>query len=81
MDNNQLVKANENIKIEKTTFTKMYQDLYKEDISYMDLAKIVDGLNAIREQLVDKGYHNCSLYMAIDTIMIESSEVFKEFNK
>lgn len=80
MDNNQLVKTNE-VKFEKTTFTKMYQDLYKEDISYMDLAKIVDGLNAIREQLVDKGYHNCSLYMAIDTIMIESSEVFKEFNK
>ena len=80
MDNNQLVETNE-VKIEKTTFTKMYQDLYKEDISYMDLAKIVDGLNAIREQLVDKGYHNCSLYMAIDTIMIESSEVFKEFNK
>ena len=80
MDNNQLVKTKE-VKFEKTTFTKMYQDLYKEDISYMDLAKIVDGLNAIREQLVDKGYHNCSLYMAIDTIMIESSEVFKEFNK
>ena len=80
MDNNQLVKTNK-VKFEKTTFTKMYQDLYKEDISYMDLAKIVDGLNAIREQLVDKGYHNCSLYMAIDTIMIESSEVFKEFNK
>lgn len=80
MDNNQLVKTNE-VKFEKTTFTKMYQDLYKEDISYMDLAKIVDGLNAIREQLVDKGYHNCSLYMAIDTIMVESSEVFKEFNK
>lgn len=80
MDNNQLVKTNE-VKFEKTTFTKMYQDLYKEDISYMDLAKIVDGLNAIREQLVDEGYHNCSLYMAIDTIMIESSEVFKEFNK
>lgn len=80
MDNNQLVKTNK-VKFEKTTFTKMYQDLYKEDISYMDLAKIVDGLNAIREQLVDKGYHNCSLYMAIDTIMVESSEVFKEFNK
>lgn len=80
MDNNQLVKTNE-VKFEKTTFTKMYKDLYKEDISYMDLAKIVDGLNAIREQLVDKGYHNCSLYMAIDTIMVESSEVFKEFNK
>lgn len=80
MDDNQLVETNK-VKIEKTTFTKMYQDLYKEDISYMDLAKIVDGLNAIREQLVDKGYHNCSLYMAIDTIMIESSEVFKEFNK
>lgn len=80
MDDNQLIETNE-VRIEKTTFTKMYQDLYKEDISYMDLAKIVDGLNAIREQLVDKGYHNCSLYMAIDTIMIESSEVFKEFNK
>ena len=80
MDDNQLIETNE-VKIEKTTFTKMYQDLYKEDISYMNLAKIVDGLNAIREQLVDKGYHNCSLYMAIDTIMIESSEVFKEFNK
>ena len=80
MDNNQLVKTNE-VKFEKTIFTKMYKDLYKEDISYMDLAKIVDGLNAIREQLVDKGYYNCSLYMAIDTIMVESSEVFKEFNK